>query len=72
MKSIPIREQTTRTVMPWCGHVAISFLLNGTNPYERVGAQIRAEVYRRCHYEIQYAPTADADRVEVYKELRHV
>ncbi len=70
MKPIPIREQTTHIV----GHdrVMISFLLNGTNPYERVGAQARAEVYQRCRYAVQYESTSNADRVDVYKELRHV
>ena len=43
------------------GDCITSYPIDGTHPYERLGKFIKAEIYRRCKYKIEYSTQLKAD-----------
>lgn len=44
----------------------VSFALNATHPYERLGKHMRDEIYARCDYRISYGTEPQYDRIHVH------
>ena len=51
------------------GNVLISFRLNATHPYERLGKHVRDEIYDRLPYRVGYGKTPAQDRISVFHTI---